>query len=518
MNGFVKAVNTQLNHKTTENGQAAYASTDFSKLLDFFAVAGALRTRDEREIKVKMAEAFAEDPLLATKLLFFLSDIREGLGERRTFRVALQWLATNYPQVVEMNLSNIAHFNRWDSLFVLRRTPCEKAMVAFVKKQLAEDYGHANKGEAFSLLAKWMPSINTSSAQTCELARWLAEQLRFTPKQYRHLLAFLRDKLKVIEVTMSNQSWDEVKYDSVPSRAMMIYRKAFGRHDGERFGEFLQDVKSGKKEIKAGTLFPYDIIEKMMYREDSDVLEEQWKALPNYIEGENNILVMADVSGSMSGRPMATSVGLALYFAERNKGAFHNLFMTFSYNPQFVKVRGNSLYEKIQNACQADWEMNTDLNRAFDEILKVAINNKVPADQLPKALIVISDMEIDAAQSGNWDFLTLQKNKFARYGYALPNIVFWNVSSRHDTFLADGNRPGVQLASGQSASTFKHVLNGIDMTPFTAMVECLTSERYDRVVIPEVWEKAFITKMEKATSSLVENRAARKATIERLFQ
>ena len=518
MNEFVKAVNTQLNRKVTENGQAAYASTDFSKLLDFFAVAGALRTRDERDITTKMAEAFAEDSFLATKLLFFLSDIREGLGERRTFRVALEWLAKRFPEVVEMNLANIPHFNRWDSLFVLRGTPCEKAMVAFVKKQLRQDTQDARMDKPISLLAKWMPSINTSSAETCELARWFAAQMHLTTREYRHILAYLRDKLRVVEVIMSNQSWDEVKYDVVPSRAMLIYRRAFGRHDGERFGEFLTDVKSGKKTIKAGTLFPYDIVEKLMHGEENDVLEEQWKALPNYIEGDNNILVMADVSGSMSGRPIATSVGLALYFAERNQGAYHNLFMTFSRDPQFVKVHGNSLADKIHNAAQADWGMNTNLNRAFDKILSVAVENHVPVDQLPKALIVISDMEIDAAQCGNWDFLTLQKNKFARYGYALPNIIFWNVQSRQDTFLVDGNRPGVQLASGQSASTFKHILNGIDMTPFTAMIECLTSERYERVVVPDGWDNAFATKMKNTGSSLAENRAIRKATIDRLFQ
>lgn len=520
MNTFAMGINKATNITRTENGQLAYKSTNYSKLLDFFAVAGALRGRNENDIKTKMAESFSEDALLATKLLFFLSDVREGLGERSTFRIALKWLAQNYPEVVTMNMELIPHFNRWDSLFVLRGTPCEKEMVAFVKSQLRKDMMAAKTAQSFSLLAKWMPSINTSSVATCELAAWFAKQLNLTSREYRQTLAFLRDRLKVVEVAMADQRWSDVTYEQVPSRAMMTYRKAFGRHDGERFTGYIADVKSGKKEIKAKTLYPYDIIEKVLYGgEDNDVLEAQWNALPDYVNGEFNALVMADVSGSMYGRPMATSVGLALYFAERNKGAFHNLFMTFSGNPEFVRVSGYNLYTKAQNLSRAAWQQNTNLDAAFTKILSLAVQNKVPAADMPKSLIIISDMEIDAACYGSraWDFLTLQKVKFANYGYTMPNIVFWNVDSRQDTFLADENRPGVQLASGQSASTFKHILNGIDLTPYQAMLDCLNSERYEKVVVPEGLKKVTI-KAAVFKMPAKDVRETRKSTIDEVLR
>lgn len=487
MSKFVKAIKVENNLTLTENNQLAYRSTAYSKVLDLYGVAGALRTRTEDEIKTKMAEAFDEDALLATRLLFYLGDIREGLGERRTFRVALEWLAKNHPDVVRANLPLIPHYNRWDSIFVLKGTAVEQEMVVLVDNQLREDITNASRGEPISLLAKWLPSSNGSSPTTRALGRWFAQKLGFTEREYRITLSFLRDHLKVVETRMSAKEWQDIDYSQVPSVAMNRYRKAFHNQDGERFREFLGKVEKGEAKINAGTLYPYDIVEKLMHARDSigrEVLEAQWKALPNYVDGEYNVMVMADVSGSMSGRPMATSVGLAIYFAERNKGPYHNLFMTFSYNPQFVQLSGHNLAERIYNARRADWEMNTNLDRAFEQILRLAIDNNLTNDDLPRALIVISDMEIDMA-SHNWDFTLLQREKFAHYGYDLPKVIYWNVQSRQDTFLANGNRPGVQLASGQSASVFRNILHSIATTPYEAMVEVLNSERYSAVVVPD---------------------------------
>ena len=485
-NRFANAVGKQLNFTSTENGQLAYKSTAVSKVLDFYAVAGALRTRSEDDIKTKMAEAFNESPLLATRLLFYLSDIREGLGERRTFRIALEWLADNHPAVVETNLQYIAHFNRWDSLFALKGTLCEKQMVHFVHEQLVADMkGAILAGASISLLAKWLPSINTSSAKTRELGAWFARQFGLTGREYRQSLAFLREYLRVVEVKMSNKEWATIDYSQVPANAMMRYRKAYRVKDTERFAAYLAKVKKGEAKINAGTLYPYDIVEKMMSGDRDAILEEQWKALPNYVEGEHNVLIMADVSGSMSGRPMATSVGLAIYFAERNSGPYKDLFMTFSAKPEFVKLQGHDLYTRIRNAMRANWDMNTNLEAAFTKVLNLAVENNLKTEDLPKAIVVISDMEIDSACNAHGDFLSGVKAQYARFGYQLPKLIFWNVDSRKDTFLVDGNRAGVELVSGQSASTFRNILKSISTTPYMAMLEVLNGERYRCVTLSE---------------------------------
>ena len=204
----------------------------------------------------------------------------------------------------------------------------------------------------------------------------------------------MRAYINVLERKMSDNEWKDIKYQAVPSKAMNVYRKAFYKHDSEGFVKYLEDVKSGRKKINSATLYPYEIVEKYMYSyayKKDDVLEEQWKALPNFANTDDNIMIMADTSGSMSGRPMATSVGLAIYFAERNKGAFAGTFMTFSSKPEFVSIKGNSLVEKINNARRASWQMNTNIEAAFMLVLNTAIRNNVPQSDMPKSIVIISD-------------------------------------------------------------------------------------------------------------------------------
>ncbi len=284
---------------------------------------------------------------------------------------------------------------------------------------------------------------------------------------------------------MSANKWNEIFYPSVPSRCMLNNQYAFYRHDAKRFQQYKEDVSNGRQKINSSTLYPYDLINEIdsPYESDHAIAEAQWKNLPNYVEPGRNVLVMADVSGSMNGRPMQTSVGLAIYFAERNIGPYHNLFMTFSGDPEFVSLKGNTLYEKYSNAISAEWGFNTDLKKAFDKILKVAIDNHIDQEEMPEALVVISDMEIDQCTNDSWTFYDQMADEFKKHGYEIPNIVFWNVQSRNNVFHADSNRKGVQLCSGQSASTFQNVISAIGLTPIEAMEMVINSERYDNISI-----------------------------------
>ena len=294
----------------------------------------------------------------------------------------------------------------------------------------------------------------------------------------------MRKQIGVVESLMSAGKWNEIKYPEVPSRAMMIYRRAFAKHDPDGFSEFINKADKGEVKINASTLYPYDIVEKILYgKENNKVLEAQWKALPDYFERGTNALIMADVSGSMYGRPMATSIGLAIYFAERNTGAYHNLFMTFSCNPQIVTLKGETLHQKIINAAKANWGGSTNLKAAFEKVLDIAEENNVSQEEMPKAIVVISDMEIDCSGNKDWSFYDKMEKKFRKAGYVIPNIIFWNVNSRHDVFHADATRKGVQLASGQSVTVFKQVLQNLGYNPIEAMENTINSERYDCITV-----------------------------------
>lgn len=494
---FANAVKTNTNAKYTENGARAYSTTG-KALLDLFAQIGALRPRTEDEIANKYAAAFAADPLLATKMLFYAGNVRGGLGERRTFRICLKWLATNHADIVVKNAALIPHFNRWDSMFVLVGTPAEKEMWKVIADQLNSDMAavaasKGRKAQPISLLAKWMPTETASSAETRKLAKRCMTNLGLTPRAYRKVLSALRKHLKVVETSMSAQEWEAIQYAQVPSYAMKNYRAAFAKHDPEGFAAYKASLVKGETKVNASTLYPYDLVAQYTksrgywgYRSvnPDTIVEAQWRALPNYVQGENNILIMADVSGSMSGRPMDTSVGLATYFAQHNKGDYHNLYMTFTDKPHFIELReGATLAECVSKVMSTDVGYNTNLEAAFNYILQHAISNRVSDEELPKALVVVSDMEIDRyMRQSKMDFVDAMRAKFARHGYTLPKLILWNVEARNDTFLT--KQEDVLCVSGQSASTFRELCGNLDgKTAWDLMMETLGNKMYDVVRI-----------------------------------
>ena len=492
---FANAVKTNTNVKTTENGARAY-NTLGNALTDLFAQIGALRPRTEKEIADKYADAFVVNPLLATKMLFYAGNIRGGLGERRTFRLCLKWLATNHPSIVNKNITLIPHFNRWDSMFVLVGTPCEKEMWEVIADQLNTDMAAvvasrtSAKPKPISLLAKWMPTETASSKATRDLAFHAMRNLGLSARQYRKVLSALRKHLKVVETSMSAQEWDAIQYAQVPSYAMKNYRNAFATHDPEGFAAYKSSLVKGEAKVNASTLYPYDLVGQYMHGKAHGVdtiVEAQWKALPNYVTGENNILVMADVSGSMSwhgGRPMDTSIAMATYFAQRNKGAYHNLYMTFTSDPHFIELReGDTLAACVRKVQSAGVGLSTNLEKAFDYILHHAINHHVSDKEMPKALVVVSDMEIDQyMRQSKMDFVDVMRAKFARHGLSLPKLILWNVEARNDTFLS--KQEGVICVSGQSASTFRELCGNLDgKTTWDIMCETLGNKMYDCIRI-----------------------------------
>ena len=469
------------NRKRTENGAVTLRSTG-THCLDLFATVGALRAQDEAEIERRFLRAWAENPDLAMKLLFYARDIRGGLGERRVFRVLLRWLAEHEKAALVRNLPHVAEYGRWDDLLVLLDTPARAETIALLRAQFEADLSALHSGGEVSLLGKWLPSVNAHSPEAVRQAKELARAFGVRQAEYRKSLSALRAAIRILENHLRERDYS-FDYAKQPSKAMFRYRKAFRRNDGARYSAYLDQVSRGEASLHTGTLMPYELVEAAYQAPEADrtALDATWKALEDFT-GDENALVVADGSGSMywSGQPKPAAVAqsLALYFAERNKGAFRNHFITFSMNPQLVEIKGADFVERVRYCRSFDECANTNLEAVFELILTAAVKHRLPQKKLPSTLYIVSDMEFDACARGA-DLTNFEqaKRRYARFGYRLPRVVFWNVQSRNEQQPVRSNEQGVALVSGCTPRIFSQVMSG-ELDPYRNMLQVLLSERY----------------------------------------
>ncbi|MBP5461149.1 MAG: DUF2828 family protein [Lachnospiraceae bacterium] len=474
----------EANKTYTENGAVTYRSTG-RDCLDLFATIGALRRESEQEITARFLRAYEEDPDLAMKILFYGRDVRGGLGERRVFRILLRWLAVSKPESVVRNLPYIAEYGRWDDVLVLLDTPCRDEALALLKQQFDADLAALGSADEVSLLGKWLPSVNASNDETVRAAKQIANAFGLSDRDYRKALTMLRAQIRILENNLREKDYT-FDYSKQPSKAMFKYRKAFLRNDSDRYGAFMQRVSSGEAKLNTGALYPYEIIEKAYHCDDVErlSLDATWRALADYTQDEN-ALVVADGSGSMywGGKPMPAAVAqsLAIYFAEHNRGAFHNHFITFSMNPRLVEIKGRDIVDKARYCETFNECANTNIQKVFELVLNAAVRNRVSQKDLPATLYIISDMEFDlcAADASLTNFERAAK-MFQRAGYRLPNVVFWNVSSRNQQQPVTMNEQGVALVSGCSPRIFSMVMEGT-LDPFTYMLSVIDTERYAQI-------------------------------------
>lgn len=494
-NTFVAALENTFNYKLTENMGIALKSTG-SKVYDLFAFGGAYRTRSKEDCILLFKNAFEEDPNLALKCLFYLRDCRGGQGERRFFRICLKWLANNHALVVAKNIDRISAFGRWDDLFVLFGTELHNLTCQIISQQLALDMLDTIDNKAISLLAKWMPSENAHSRETARKARVIREYLNMTPKQYRQMLSKLRAHLNVLERLMSANRWDEIEFDKIPSKAGLVYRNAFARRDmiAKKYEAFAKDKNT---KVNADTLYPYEIVEKVIrktnwgynnyYFKGNDteraVLNKYWENQKDYLDGADmSMMCVVDTSGSMCGRPLDVACSLGMYCAERMTGPFANKYISFSRKPRLVNIEGVDFVDKVVRIYSDDLCENTNLTAVFNLLLNTAIKPGVKKEDIPKTIVVISDMEID--HMSDWSSSTAItemdkiREKWAAYGIEVPKLVYWNVDARHNTILDSG--PNVSFVSGFSPVIFKQVLTG--KTGVELMLEVLLDDRYKSII------------------------------------
>ena len=466
MTTFAQAVQTTLTPSLTANGMATF-DRSLDPAVDLFFAIGSSRGKD---LSGAFALAYAAEPDVAMKILFWARDAREGAGERETFRKILQNLEITQSNSLVKNLALVPEYGRWDDLLVFNTPAVKLAAYDVIARALRAGNG---------LASKWMPRKGP-------IANELRKYLNYTPKAYRQLLVSLT---KVVEQQMCAREWDQINYSHVPSVASGRYMKAFSKHDSSRYSAWKEGLKTGETKVNASVLYPYDVLKGVNYG-DREVALAQWEALPNYL-GDNKILPMVDVSGSMScsvgGQKgvgltcMDVAISLGLYIADKQQGAFKDCWLTFTGDSRIDVLKGDLLSKMSQFRRNVGYDTN--IESAFRSILQLAKQNNLPAEEMPKYLLVLSDMEFNPAWAGGVSLgaFDLAKSMFTAAGYELPKLVWWNLNARPD---ATGNSPvrfdqrGTAMVSGFSPSIMKSILAAKNFTPRDIMLETVITERY----------------------------------------
>ena len=508
MNEFQQTLNRVNNFQQTENGATGY-STSGQNLVDLnFVVPSNHKNVSSTELE-KFVQALNEDTVLAVKWLFYLRDVREGLGERDSFIKLFKTLWLTDPVSAVKVVKLIPEYGRWkDVIDILAEFPSDnnltETIYLLIKNQLKEDCANFIEDKSVSLLAKWLPSIN-ASGKSRKLAKRICNKLVLTFEDYRKVLSTLRKYLDVTEVKTCGGKWNEIDYNKVSSNANARYLKSFMKHDSERRQKYLDALSSPVASgavMHASNLYPHEVYAKYSETYGVKVNEDQgiealWANLKN-IDTVGNTMVVVDGSWSMTtnikgSRIMAIDVArsLGVFFSERCIGEFKDKVIEFSAKPRYIDLSNcHSLAEKYTTLTKYDDCSNTNLEKVFDLLLKTAIDCNLPQSELPQRILIVSDMEFDSATNiygGHNEVMAKYqtlfesiKTKWSKYGYTMPNIVFWNVNSRTNTIPVTANECGVTLVSGYSVNNVKMVLSG-DINPWTALKSVLESDRYNAI-------------------------------------
>jgi hypothetical protein len=483
MSKLLSALQTE--NSFTENGMTTNSSS-LSNCVNLFFQIGSMRGKDKQLIINMFIKAYNENPLVAMKLLFWARDVRGGAGERQIFKDITKYLANNHVNSLEKNISLFQEYGRWDDLLTLLNTKLENQALATIKKGLDEKNG---------LCAKWMPRTNTGGNEKKRQANKIRKYLGLNPKDYRNLIVGLSN---TVEQLMCSKKWNEIEYSKLPSKAMSDYMKAFYKNDSSRFQAYLTSLEKGEVKINAGALYPYDIIKNLKHG-NSEGANQQWNALPNYMENNNErIIPLVDVSGSMECSAgnnknvscMDVSISLGLYISERNIGPFKDAFITFSSNPQLEIVTG-TLQERYNQMSGSEWGMSTNLESAFALILNQAKKHNVPESEMPTTLIILSDMEFNSAvnslwgEENSWNPTAQQmiESMYSDAGYKMPKIIYWNLNGKGNNYPVSFDKEGTALVSGFSPALLTSLLSGKNFTPESMMFDVINSSRYDNIKI-----------------------------------
>jgi hypothetical protein len=474
-------------------------------------------------------------------------------------------LYTLFPKTIELLIQYIPHFGCWrdlnDLALEIYGKPEYEGLLQSIYNDFSEQLKHdkdsydlwledKTKHHNLTLAAKWAVKEGSSVDKKIKMSKELSKRIfpldfqqnyKLALKKYRHLIVELNNAINTTEIFMCDKRFKEIDFKLVPGKCLKKNVKAFlnvklGTEESrfpldddrnicrENLIHFLDEVKMGRKKINSGTLFIHEIVEQLynhilgknrLSDEEIELCELSWNSIVNtYSEliKKNEIhlnegVVLADISGSMSGTPMMVSISCAIFISSLLNNNYKNKFITFESVPQWYNIPENmSLLEKVRHIMESPWGGSTNFEKALSLVLEVAEQDRLIPEQLPQWFIVISDMAFDVANNNNnWNTMyELMVEKFNITGlkvcgrpYKIPHFIFWNVRVNSSSgFPVVHDQLGCQIISGFSIAMLKEIFKTTDLssiTPWKSLKSTLDSTRYDiiRDLISNHCEKPY---------------------------
>ena len=474
-------VTKQFNKCNTTSTQSANHPM-ISSLVSLYNSIGSMRSWKSADAYKLFDKAVAEDKELATKVLFYGRDIREGLGERNTFKLLLRYAARKYPEIVRPNIHLIGYYGRFDDLYVLNGTPCQDAMWKYMKEQFKSDLRDMRAGKPISQLAKWIKTPNASSTKTRSLGVLSSIKLGYSEVKYfkKHLKA-LRKYLNITEINICNDDFTNIDYNKVPHNAMKRYYELFKDKDENKFNQYLDNIVDTK------AITPYNIINSMINKTDTiKNIEKLWNKLPIY--NSSNVMVAADLSDSMYNNhniPISVAISMILYLSKTNTGYFNNKYIVINNKPQIQSITKSTLNDNLLDILNNESEYNTQYDRIFKSLLNTAIKYKVTPQDMPKAILLVTNKSIKETfmDYDNTSLYTDIQKLYENYGYTLPKLVYWSLDKSINVFYTDTTLKNTTIISGYISKTYNKVLDSLTKNPYDIMLDTLNSDRYKDIKI-----------------------------------
>ena len=502
LSAFEKAMSFTRTYTRTENGAVSLSTPDPSGISEgrvslFFK---AIRGIDDTKLYEYLQKSLEEDLIDTFIITFNCRDPRGGKGERDIGRKLLKYLFMHKPVEFSKVFHLIPEYGRWDDLLLLfpkatiAKTQTHKnvqdEVVKFFCEKLKEDIRHMHDGKPVSICAKWAPTEGDVEDKLYHVVDTICEHLDITKRMYRkEYIVPLRSYLQIVEVYMSTNKWDLIQYSKVPSHAMKNLKKAFEKHSPEAFTAWKESLVKGEVKVNAKVLHPHELIREIRTKGSSDeVTESQWKVLEDEAEKLGvleDVCVVCDTSGSMqmpNHLPLDISVALGILISKLTKGPFNGHVITFEENPRFIKIEYGSLYDRYYQLASIPWGGSTNLQATFDMILERGKIFKLTNADMPKRLIIISDMQFNYVEGRSTltNFQEIER-KYAESNYTRPQLVFWNVNGKSEDFPVDVNDNGTCLVSGSSPAILKSIISAKTFTSYAILKEELDSKRYKKI-------------------------------------